>query len=157
MSAPPPHSSSAPNLSTFAPEALDLTLSDMSVGREASFSWQAKTADIDGFAALSGDHNPLHMDDSYARENAFDGRVVHGFLLAAQVSGLIGMALPGRRCLLMEEKLAFPNPVYAGDTVVFLGRVKEVHEELSLIILKVTAHKDGQTVVRGRVTCKLLS
>lgn len=146
-----------PALSTLAPDALDLDFQDLSVGHEVTFSWQAKTQDIDEFADLSGDKNPLHMDGAYAQGHDFDGRVVHGFLLGAQVSGLIGMALPGRRCLLMEENLAFPKPVYVGDEVIFHGTVVETHDELSLIMLKVSAKISDKTVMRGRVTCKLLS
>lgn len=146
-----------PTLSILAPDALDLNFQDIAVGREVTFSWRAKARDIDNFADLSGDKNPLHMDGTYAQGNGFDGRVVHGFLLGAQVSGLIGMALPGRRCLLMEENLAFPRPIYVGDEVIFHGTVVETHDELSLIMLKVSANISDKTVMRGHVTCKLLS
>lgn len=138
-------------------QACDLSIDDIHVGLEATVSWRAETASIDDFAKLSGDKNPLHMDEAYAKDHAFQGRVVHGFLLGARVSGLIGMLIPGRRCLLLEEKLAFPAPVYAGDDVLFQICVEDVHHDLSLVILKVTAKKTKQTVMRGRVTCKLLS
>jgi len=138
-------------------QARELSLDDINVGLEATCSWRAETDAIDDFAQLSGDLNPLHMDEAYARDQGYDGRVVHGFLLGAQVSGLIGMVLPGRRCLLMEEKLAFPAPVYVGDEVFIRVLVEEVHHELAVVILKVSAKKLEQTVMRGRVTCKLLS
>lgn len=138
-------------------QACDLRLDDIYVGLDAAYSWRAQNSSIDDFAMLSGDKNPLHMDETYAKEHGFNGRVVHGFLLGAQVSGLIGMVVPGRRCLLMEEKLAFPGPVYVGDEVIFRISVEEVHHDLSLVLLKVTARKAEQTVMRGRVTCKLLS
>ena len=147
----------APPLRAWPLQARDLSLDDIHVGIEVTFCWQAEGDYIDRFAELSGDKNPLHMDEAYAREHGFGGRVVHGFSLGAQVSGLIGMVIPGRRCLLVEEKLSFPVPVYVGDEIMFRASVEEVHRELSLVILKVTARKTEQTVMRGRVTCKLLS
>jgi acyl dehydratase len=151
----PSHSDSGP--SALPRQARELDLGDLDIGLEAEYSWLAEGNSIDDFANLSGDKNPLHMDETYARDQGYDGRVVHGFLLGARISGLIGMVLPGRRCLLLEEKLAFPAPVYIGDEVVFHGVIEEVHHELAVVILKILAKKMEQTVMRGRVTCKLLS
>ena len=142
---------------TLPSEAKELNLSDLYVGYAACFLWSPKAIDLDNFAAISGDKNPLHMDSAYAQDCGFEDRVVHGFLIAAQVSGLIGMLLPGRRCLLMDEKLGFPHPVYIGDKVLISGSVKTIHMELELIELKITAAIGETTVMRGQVTCKLLS
>ena len=138
-------------------EAKDLNLLDLSVGYTTSFLWSPEAIDLDNFAKISGDKNPLHMDSAYAQDFGFEGRVVHGFLIAAQVSGLIGMLLPGRRCLLMDEKLGFSHPVYIGDKVLISGSVKTIHMELELIELKIIATIGEVTVMRGQVTCKLLS
>ncbi len=146
-----------PLLQDIAPEAQDLQLSDITVGDSVRFDWTAKVGMIDAFADISGDRNPLHMDAGYAENNGFEGRIVHGFLLGAQVSGLIGMVLPGRRCMLLEEKLSFHLPVYADDQIVFHGTVKDVHEELLVITVKVSATKDDSTVMKGTITCRLLS
>lgn len=142
-------------------EAADLTIDDIEPGRVSEWLWTVTEAEIDAFADLSGDHNPLHIDGDYARAQGFPGRVAHGFLLGAKLSGLIGMQLPGRRCLLLDQKLAYPNAVHAGDRVRILATVKECHEALSVIVLtvKATVERDGkaQTVGRGAVTCKILS
>jgi len=127
------------------------------VGFQAEFYWSPRAEDVNLFAALSGDANPLHMDVKYAKDHGFDGQVVHGFLLGAQISGLIGMLVPGRRCLLVDEKLSFPKPVYIGDQLLIAGTVKTVHADLELIELKVSVKKSKTTVMRGQVTCKLLS
>lgn len=141
-------------------EAVDLSIDDIQIGLTSEWMWQVEEAEIDGFADLSGDRNPLHMDNDYAKGQGFPGRVAHGFLLGAKLSGLIGMQLPGRRCLLLEQKLAYPNAVHAGDTVRILATVKECHEALSVIVLtiKATVDREGktQTVGRGAVTCKIL-
>ncbi|MEQ8441484.1 MAG: MaoC family dehydratase [Alphaproteobacteria bacterium] len=139
----------------------DLTLDDVEVGMSVAIDWQVTEREIDDFAQLSDDRNPLHMDSHYAVGAGFEGRVAHGFLLGAKLSGLIGMKLPGRRCLLLDQALSFPNPVYAGDRVTIRAEVKELHREMAVLVLKVRAestHKGSvKTVARGTVTCKILS
>ena len=141
--------------------AREIAFEDLSPGVSADISWTAEVAEIESFANLSGDRNPLHMDGAYARERGFADRVAHGFLLGAKVSALIGMFLPGRRCLLVEESLNFPNPVYPGDEVTLSGEVVDTHTDLALVNLKIRGEKkdeDGaQSVVRGNVLCKILS
>jgi 3-hydroxybutyryl-CoA dehydratase len=141
--------------------AREIAFEDLSPGVSADISWTAEVAEIESFANLSGDRNPLHMDGAYARERGFADRVAHGFLLGAKVSALIGMFLPGRRCLLVEESLNFPNPVYPGDEVTLSGEVVDTHTDLALVSLKIRGEKkdeDGaQSVVRGNVLCKILS
>ena len=141
--------------------AREITFEDLSPGVSADISWTAEVAEIESFANLSGDRNPLHMDGAYARERGFADRVAHGFLLGAKVSALIGMFLPGRRCLLVEESLNFPNPVYPGDEVTLSGEVVDTHTDLALVNLKIRGEKKdeggAQSVVRGNVLCKILS
>ena len=141
--------------------AREITFEDLSPGVSADISWTAEVAEIESFANLSGDRNPLHMDGAYARERGFADRVAHGFLLGAKVSALIGMFLPGRRCLLVEESLNFPNPVYPGDEVTLSGEVVDTHTDLALVSLKIRGEKKdeggAQSVVRGNVLCKILS
>ena len=141
--------------------AREIAFEDLSPGVSADISWTAEVAEIESFANLSGDRNPLHMDGAYARERGFADRVAHGFLLGAKVSALIGMFLPGRRCLLVEESLNFPNPVYPGDEVTLSGEVVDTHTDLALVNLKIRGEKKdeggAQSVVRGNVLCKILS
>jgi 3-hydroxybutyryl-CoA dehydratase len=141
--------------------AREIAFEDLSPGVSADISWTAEVAEIESFANLSGDRNPLHMDGAYARERGFADRVAHGFLLGAKVSALIGMFLPGRRCLLVEESLNFPNPVYPGDEVTLSGEVVDTHTDLALVSLKIRGEKKdeggAQSVVRGNVLCKILS
>lgn len=142
-------------------ELRNLAFDDIAVGDRAEVQWVPTTDDIDAFAALSGDHNPLHTDKDYARTQGFPDRVVHGLLVGAKVSALVGMLLPGRRCLLLDYALAHPNPVYAGDQVRFRAEVRERWPDLALIELAVKAVKtvDGKdkTVARGTVKCKIRS
>lgn len=138
-------------------------LKDIFVGQEVDHVWQVTAKQIDQFALLSGDYNPLHVSAKYAVDNGYQDRVAHGFLFGAQLSGIIGMLLPGERCLLLEEQLAFPEPIYPKDTILINCTVKKIWEDLSLIELKVKAKKktidgrESQTVARGKVQCKIRS
>jgi 3-hydroxybutyryl-CoA dehydratase len=137
-------------------EVADLTIDDLPAGRSEASVWQVREDEIDAFAALSGDVNPLHMDAGYARLNGFEERVAHGYLLGAKVSGFIGTRLPGRRCLLLEASMDYPNPVYAGDEVTIEGEVAEVWPDRGLVRIRIRAHAK-RPVGRGWVLCRVLS
>ena len=136
--------------------AYDYDINELPVGLETVTFWTVKTRDVNAFINLSGDKNPLHIDEDYAIQNGFDTTVVHGFLICAKISGLIGMVLPGRRCLLVSEELEFPNPVYVNDHVEIRAQIKEKHHDLKLVKLKVMVKKGSITVARGNITCKIL-
>jgi acyl dehydratase len=139
----------------------DLSLADIEVGMQAELAWDVSEDDIDAFASLSGDINPLHVDATFARAQGFRNRVAHGLLLGSKVSAFIGTIMPGRRCLLLEQSLAFPNPVFPGDRIVVRGQVAELWSEQSLLRLKIRATKQDAgasvTVGRGMVLCRMLS
>lgn len=134
----------------------DNNIDELPVGLETLVSWTANTDDLNTFINLSGDRNPLHTDEQYAVQNGFESTVVHGFLICAKISGLIGMLLPGRRCLLVSEELEFPNPLYVNDHVEICAEIKEKHYDLKLVKLKIMVKKGSITVARGNITCKIL-
>ena len=134
----------------------DKKIDELPVGLETIVSWTANTDDVNAFINLSGDKNPLHIDEQYAIQNGFESTVVHGFLICAKISGLIGMLLPGRRCLLVSEELEFPNPLYVNDQVEICAQIKEKHCDLKLVRLKIMVKKGLITVARGNITCKIL-
>ena len=144
-------------------KVFDLDITDIELGTVASLVWLVEAEEITAFAELSGDRNPLHVDGEYARSVGYQGEVAHGMLLGAKFSGLFGMKLPGKRCLLLEHTLAYPNPVYAGDQIALKVEVRDVHSELGIVELKATAENlsdsgdPGPQVARGKVTCKILS
>ena len=112
-------------------------LEDIAVGQVVDCVWQVTAKQIDQFSILSGDHNPLHVSTKYAMDNGYQDRVAHGFLFGAKLSGIIGMLLPGKRCLLLEEQLAFPNPIYPKDTIklenVLINRLKNNCSKINFI------------------------
>ena len=92
-------------------QALDLSWDDLPVGLERTVSMRVTIDDVAAFAQLSGDHSPIHVDDRAAKAQGLPGIVAHGALLAARVSALIGMQLPGRRGILKGFELQFRNPL----------------------------------------------
>ena len=80
------------------------------------------------FQMMSGDYNPMHTNDKYAKEMGMNGKIVHGMLVAAFYSRLVGMYLPGKLCMLHEIKIYFNKPVYPGDSLNVSGVVEEKKE-----------------------------
>jgi|SRR5581483_11982978 len=142
-------------------EIRDFSFGDLSVGMESELIWNVTENDIDTFASLSGDANPLHVDRAYARSRGFRDRVAHGFMLGGKVSAFVGTVMPGRRCLLLEETLAFPNPVFAGDRIAINGKILELWPDQELLRLKIRATKieDEKSVIvgRGSLLCQIRS
>ncbi len=144
-------------------EAIDRNIEDLKVGDRAKKTWTVTKQDIASFANLSGDFNPLHIDTDYAISAGYRDSVAHGLLLGAKLSSLVGMKLPGRRCLLIDQTLAYPNAAYAGDRLNLSATIINLHPELRIVELKVlitkigTNSKSGNTVARGKMTCKILS
>jgi len=133
------------------PGAADLSYEAIRVGTEAEFSCVVTAEDVRAFANLSGDYNPLHIDPDYARTTRLGRCIVHGMLLAGLFSRLLGMYLPGRRCLYLSQNTDFVHPVYAGDRLRVVGVVHQKQDATrSLTIRTSIANEAGVTVVRGK-------
>ena len=100
--------------------------------------------DIEQFAEISTDYNPVHLDDEYARDTIFEGRIAHGMLTAGLVSAVIGEQLPGHGTIYMSQNLKFLAPVRPGDLVP--AEVKVVH----MIIGKRRVKLDCRCEVNGK-------
>ena len=95
---------------------------DLAVGMEASYAKTITNDDVLAFAELSGDKNPVHLDDAYAAGTMFKQRIAHGFLTASLFSTVLGTKLPGPGCIYLSQSLKFRAPVMIGDEVVATGR-----------------------------------
>lgn len=106
-----------------------------------SFEFAVTAEEMEGFARISGDRNPLHLDDAHARERGFSGRVVYGGLLVAKVSRLIGMELPTTDCVWNGIKLDFRRPLYVGELASLRSEVTHVAPAVraATIGLRITA------------------
>jgi 3-hydroxybutyryl-CoA dehydratase len=106
-------------------------------------------ADIKAFAAVSGDDNPLHLDEAYAARTPFKGRIAHGLLAASYVSAVLGTQLPGPGAVYLSQSLRFRRPVRIGDTVTARVSIAAIDAEKKRVTLETVCLVDGKTVVDG--------
>lgn len=94
------------------------TITEITIGMTASYTQTISDADVKAFAGVSGDHNPVHLSEDYAKNSRFKNRIAHGLLTASFFSAIFGTKLPGEGCVYAGQNLQFKKPVYLGDTVV---------------------------------------
>jgi 3-hydroxybutyryl-CoA dehydratase len=121
-------------------------IEDLAVGQSASFAKTVTEADIVKFAEVSGDDNPVHLDEAFAQTTMFKGRIAHGMLSAGFISTVIGTRLPGSGTIYMSQTLRFKAPVRIGDTVTATCTITEIIPEKRRAVLS-TICKVGDTVV----------
>jgi 3-hydroxybutyryl-CoA dehydratase len=121
-------------------------IEDLSVGQSASYTKTVTEADIVKFADVSGDNNPVHLDEAFAQTTMFKGRIAHGMLSAGFISTVIGTKLPGSGTIYMSQTLRFKAPVRIGDTVTATCTITEIIPEKRRAVLN-TSCKVGDTVV----------
>ena len=126
-----------------------LVLSELGEGFRAAVDFSITLEQMRQFAELSGDFNPLHTDDAFAREKGFDGRVVYGALLVAQVSRLIGMELPGRDGVWASVSLDFRKPLYVGQMAQAEGVVDDVSAATGMVRLRLTVRAASKVLAKG--------
>lgn len=112
------------------------TFEELSVGMEESFSVTVTEEMHNKFTELSGDVNPMHLSEEYAREHGYAGKLVYGMLTASFYSTLVGVYLPGEHCVFHEIRSTFNAPVYAGDTLTVHGEIVQIHEDFRRIKIK---------------------
>ena len=124
-------------------------LEDIEIGQKKSFEVVITESMLDDFAKLSGDNNPLHMDENYAKSNNFENRVCHGMLLASFFSRLVGMYIPGENALYFSQSLKFQYPCFINDRIKIHGEVIDKSLATKIITLKTTISKDKHQIVDG--------
>ena len=122
---------------------------DLSEGQSAEMTHVVTAADIDAFAAVSGDTNPVHLDEAYAKTTPFQGRIAHGMLSGAYISAVLGTRLPGPGAIYLNQSLRFRRPVKIGDAVVAQVTVTALDERRGHVTLATRCLVDGKAVVDG--------
>lgn len=126
------------------------------VGQRASLSRAITDDDIGAFARLTGDHNPLHVDEAFAVRSRFGRRVAHGLLSAGLVSAVLGTRLPGPGAIYLQQTLRFVRPVYPGDTLTATVEVTAFRGDRGLVTLRTTCtDQRGELVLDGEATMLL--
>jgi len=126
-----------------------LYFEDLSVGQSAELTRVASAAVVDAFAEISGDDNPIHLDDAYAKTTSFGGRIAHGMLAAAYVSAVLGTKLPGPGAIYLNQSLRFRRPVRLGDEVTARVTVTTLDAQRGQVTLSTVCTVGGKTVVDG--------
>lgn len=121
-------------------------LEDLSVGMSESFSKQVSDEDIVSFASVSGDTNPVHLEEDFARQTRFKERIAHGLLSASFISAVLGTRLPGPGCIYLSQNLKFRAPVRIGDTVTATVTITAIDPEKGKVSFE-TVCKVGEDVV----------
>lgn len=126
------------------------------MGARASCTKTFTDEDVRQFAQITGDKNPIHLDESYAASSRFGRRIVHGILTAGLISQLLGNELPGRGTLYMGQTLKFKAPVFLGDIVTATVEVVKIRADRGIITLDTTCtNQDGEVVLEGEAVVML--
>jgi 3-hydroxybutyryl-CoA dehydratase len=126
----------------------DAVSNELQLGQSAERMFSITDETVRAFAAVSGDHNPLHLDEDYAKKTVFRGRVAHGMLLGAHVSAMLGDDLPGPGAIYLSQTLEFEHPVRIPSELKVLVEVVEIGEHRRTTLATVCS-VDDQVVARG--------
>ncbi len=122
---------------------------DLELGMEASFQKLVTEADVNGFAEVTGDRNPVHLDADYAAKTMFGERIAHGMLTASYISAAFGTKMPGPGVIYISQTLNFRAPVKIGQTVTAKVKVVELFPAKHRARFECVCSVDGKTVLEG--------
>jgi 3-hydroxybutyryl-CoA dehydratase len=123
------------------------TIDELAVGQTASFTKTVSESDVYLFAGITGDFNPAHVNETYAKNTAFKTRIAHGMLSAGLISNVLGNQLPGPGTIYMQQQLNFRAPVAIGDTITATIEVIEILREKKRVRLKTVCTNQNDVVV----------
>ncbi|MBT8414977.1 MAG: MaoC family dehydratase [Boseongicola sp.] len=127
-----------------------IVIEDLEIGMVRTLTKEVTTRDIELFAEVSTDRNPVHLDDAYAADTIFAGRIAHGMLTAGLVSAVIGEQLPGHGTVYLGQSLKFLAPVRPGDVVTAEVEVLEIDYAKRRVTLDTRCLVDGKPVLKGQ-------
>jgi len=129
------------------------TYDELSVGDSAERKHLITDKELQLFAVVSGDRNPLHLDEEFAAQTPFKGRIAHGMLSGALISAALAMDIPGPGTVHLGQDLSFKRPVRLGDELTITLTVKEKKERKNIVVLEcLITNQDGKAVVTGDAT-----
>ena len=126
-----------------------LRLEDLSLGQTTEISHTVTDADIRAFAEVSGDNNPVHLDEAYAAATPFKTRIAHGMLSAGYISAVLGTRLPGPGAIYISQTMNFKRPVRIGDEVITRATVSAIDADRARVTLSTVCEVAGKAVVEG--------
>ncbi len=136
---------------------VELSYSEIKVGQKAELKRIVTEDDIEKFAAVSGDRNPIHLDEDYAKKTFFQGRIAHGMLSAAFISAVLANKLPGKGSIYLNQELIFKKPIRIGDTIIVVVEVIGKDDEKRHVFLKTSCiNQNDEMVVDGKAVVRLM-
>lgn len=130
----------------------NLYLEDLTIGHSAELTRTVTAADIETFAEVTGDTNPLHLDDAYAATTPFGQRIAHGMLTASYISAVLGTQLSGPGSIYVSQSLRFRRPVKIGDVVTATATITDIDLVRARVTLETKCVVAGKTVIDGEAT-----
>lgn len=132
-----------------------MKISEFIVGHEEKMSKKFTLKDVQQFAKLSLDINPVHLDEEYAKTTIFKAQIVHGFLCASLISAVIGTKLPGPGAIYLHQELNFKKPVYLNEKVTAVVKITDIKLEKSVLFLETICYKNNEdNVIEGKAVVK---
>ena len=128
---------------------------EINVGDMFEFKRNLSIEDVENYAKLTEDFNPLHCDEKYAKSTQFKSRIVHGMLVGSLLSTLVGMICPGKKNLYLAQSLNFKNPIYPNSELIVRGTVKSKSDTIKIIIINTEILVNGNVVINGEAKVKV--
>ena len=126
------------------------SIHELKIGDSAQISKTITETDISDFARVTGDFNPVHLDQAYAEKTTFKGRIAHGLLSVGLLSSILGNILPGHGTIYLSQEVTFLAPVRIGDTITARVEVVELNPEKNRVKFRtICTNQDGKVVVDG--------
>jgi len=123
-------------------------------GQQASMTRRVTAEDVERFADITGDNNPLHLDPAFAATTRFKRRIAHGLLTASYVSAVLGSQLPGPGTIYLSQSITFKAPVFLGDEITARATVLKYRADKHILTLRTECvNQDGVTVLEGQAVC----
>jgi len=135
--------------------ALNINYSDIQVGAVYTFNRKFSESEIIDFARLSGDFNPLHIDEEFAQKSRYKRNIIHGMLAGRLFSTLVGMYCPGKKCIYLSQTLQFRRPLFPQEALLVKGTIIDKSDSIKTVTIKTEILTRGQVAVSGEARVKV--
>ncbi len=133
-----------------------MKIDDYYIGQSASLKKVFLTEEVEAFAEMSLDRNPIHVDLDYAEHSLFGARIVHGFLVGSLISAVFGTQLPGEGAIYLHQEMNFRKPVFHGEEIVATVTVTNIRKDKSILYFDTKCENaKGEIVIEGKAVLKV--
>ncbi len=133
-----------------------MNIEDFYIGQSASLTKVFKSDEVEAFAEMSLDKNPIHLDEDYAEHSRFGRKIVHGFLVGSLISAVFGTQLPGEGAIYLHQEMDFRKPVYHNDEITAIVTVTNIRKDKSILYFDTRCENGkGEVVIEGKAVLKV--